>query len=51
MDKIIRVNMTELTVTTEEVPAEWVTLGGRGIDQYRGGRRGTADLSSPGTEQ
>jgi aldehyde:ferredoxin oxidoreductase len=31
MDKIIRVNMTELTVTTEAVPAEWVTLGGRAL--------------------
>ncbi len=31
MDKIIRVDMTVLKVTTEAVPAEWVTLGGRAL--------------------
>ena len=31
MDKIFRVNMTNLTTTTEEVPAEWVGLGGRAL--------------------
>lgn len=31
MDKIFRVNMTDLTTTTEEVPAEWVSLGGRAL--------------------
>ncbi len=30
-DKIIRVNMTTLTVTTEEVPKEWLHLGARGL--------------------
>ena len=31
MDKIIRIDMTALKVTTEAVPAEWVTLGGRSL--------------------
>lgn len=31
MDKIFRVNMTDLTTTTEEVPVEWVGLGGRAL--------------------
>ena len=31
MDKILRVNMTELTTTTETVPAGWAGLGGRGL--------------------
>ncbi|MBP0574019.1 hypothetical protein J8J27_25300 [Mycobacterium tuberculosis] len=31
MDKIIRVNMTDLTVRTEEVPAAWAGLGGRAL--------------------
>ena len=30
-DKIIRVNMTNLTVTTEEFPADWKFLGGRAL--------------------
>ncbi len=30
-DKIFRVNMAELTATVEEVPAEWMGLGGRGL--------------------
>jgi aldehyde:ferredoxin oxidoreductase len=29
--KIVRVNMTDLTVKTEDVPAEWTTLGGRAL--------------------
>ena len=31
MDKIFRVNMTNLTATVEEVPAEWLGLGGRAL--------------------
>ena len=31
MDKIFRVNMTDLTTTVEEVPAEWAGLGGRAL--------------------
>lgn len=31
MDKIVRINMTELTTTVEPVPAEWVGLGGRAL--------------------
>ncbi|PLX91037.1 MAG: aldehyde ferredoxin oxidoreductase, partial [Desulfuromonas sp.] len=31
MDKIFRVNMTDLTTTIEEVPAEWAGLGGRAL--------------------
>ncbi len=31
MDKIYRVNMTDMTVTVEEVPAEWAGHGGRGL--------------------
>lgn len=31
MDKILRVNMTDLTARTEAVPAEWVGLGGRAL--------------------
>lgn len=31
MDKIIRVNMTDLSTRTEAVPADWVGLGGRGL--------------------
>lgn len=30
-DKIYRVNMTNLTASTEEVPAEWAGYGGRGL--------------------
>ncbi len=30
-DRIYRVNMTDLTVKAEEVPAEWAGLGGRGL--------------------
>ncbi len=30
-DKIIRINMTNLTTATEEVPAEWAGLGGRAL--------------------
>ncbi len=30
-DKIIRVNMSDLTCREEEVPAEWMGLGGRGL--------------------
>jgi aldehyde:ferredoxin oxidoreductase len=30
-DKIYRVNMTELTTSIEEVPQDWVGLGGRGL--------------------
>jgi len=30
-DKIYRVNMASLTVTTEEVPEQWKGLGGRGL--------------------
>lgn len=30
-DKIFRVNMTELTVKTEDVPEQWAGLGGRGL--------------------
>ena len=30
-DRILRVNMTDLSVKTEEVPAEWAGLGGRGL--------------------
>ncbi len=30
-DKIIRVNMSTLNISTEAVPAEWVGLGGRGL--------------------
>ncbi len=30
-DKIFRVNMTNLTATTEEVPADWAGHGGRGL--------------------
>ena len=30
-DRIFRVNMTDLSVRTEEVPAEWAGLGGRGL--------------------
>ncbi len=30
-DKIFRVNMTDLTTSIEEVPAEWAGLGGRGL--------------------
>jgi len=31
MDKIFRVNMTDLTTTVEDVPAEWAGLGGRAL--------------------
>ena len=31
MDKIVRVNMSDLTTSTEAVPAEWVGLGGRAM--------------------
>ena len=31
MDKILRVNMTDLTICTEEVPTEWSGLGGRAL--------------------
>ena len=31
MDKILRVNMTDLTSKLEAVPAEWAGLGGRGL--------------------
>jgi len=31
MNKILRVNMTDLTTKTEEVPAAWAGLGGRGL--------------------
>jgi aldehyde:ferredoxin oxidoreductase len=31
MDKIYRVNMTDLTVKQEDVPEEWALLGGRGL--------------------
>jgi aldehyde:ferredoxin oxidoreductase len=31
MDKIFRVNMTNLTATVEAVPAAWAGLGGRGL--------------------
>lgn len=31
MDKIIRVNMSDLSTRTEAVPADWVGLGGRGL--------------------
>lgn len=31
MDKIFRVNMTELTTSVEEVPDQWVGLGGRAL--------------------
>ncbi len=30
-EKIIRVNMTTLTTSTETVPSEWAALGGRGL--------------------
>jgi aldehyde:ferredoxin oxidoreductase len=30
-DKIFRVNMTELTSSVEEVPGDWMGLGGRGL--------------------
>lgn len=30
-NRILRVNMTDLTVTSEEVPAKWAGLGGRGL--------------------
>ncbi|UCD86317.1 MAG: aldehyde ferredoxin oxidoreductase, partial [Desulfobacterales bacterium] len=30
-DKIFRVNMSELITTIEDVPPEWVELGGRGL--------------------
>ncbi|MEE4314277.1 MAG: aldehyde ferredoxin oxidoreductase C-terminal domain-containing protein [Desulfofustis sp.] len=30
-DKIFRVNMTELTVSVEEIPQNWAGLGGRGL--------------------
>ena len=30
-DKIFRVNMTELSTTIEEIPAEWLGHGGRGL--------------------
>jgi len=31
MDKIYRVNMTDMTVKQEDVPAEWAAHGGRGL--------------------
>lgn len=31
MDKIIRVNMSDLSIRTEEVPKEWAVLGGRAL--------------------
>ncbi|HEY5513559.1 MAG TPA: aldehyde ferredoxin oxidoreductase N-terminal domain-containing protein, partial [Geomonas sp.] len=31
MDKILRVNMTDLTSKLETVPAAWAGLGGRGL--------------------
>jgi aldehyde:ferredoxin oxidoreductase len=31
MDKIVRVNMSDLTTSTEPVPTEWVGLGGRAM--------------------
>jgi aldehyde:ferredoxin oxidoreductase len=30
-NRILRVNMTDMTATAEEVPAEWAGLGGRGL--------------------
>ena len=30
-DKIYRVNMTNLTVSSEDVPEQWKGLGGRGL--------------------
>ena len=30
-DKIFRVNMTDLTTSVEEVPADWMGHGGRGL--------------------
>ena len=30
-DKLLRVNMTEQTVTTEDFPAQWKLLGGRAL--------------------
>ena len=31
MDKIIRINMTDLSSKVETVPAGWAGLGGRGL--------------------
>ncbi|SDM96389.1 Aldehyde ferredoxin oxidoreductase, N-terminal domain, partial [Geoalkalibacter ferrihydriticus] len=31
MDKIFRVNMTNLTTSVEDCPADWAGLGGRGL--------------------
>jgi aldehyde:ferredoxin oxidoreductase len=31
MDRILRVNLTDLSTTTEAVPSEWVGLGGRAL--------------------
>lgn len=31
MDRIVRINMSELTTTVEPVPANWVALGGRAL--------------------
>ena len=37
-DKIYRVNMTELTTSIEEVPQDWVGMGGpRPYLDHRGG--------------
>ncbi len=30
-DKIFRVNMTDLTTSVEDVPADWMGHGGRGL--------------------
>ena len=41
MDKILRVNMTDLTVKEEPFPEEWTFLGGRapvGEDPVEGSR-------------
>ena len=31
MKKILRVNMTDGKIVTEDLPAEWESLGGRGL--------------------
>ena len=43
-DKIIRINMTNLTTAIEAVPAEWAALGGRGTHLDRCGQGSTPDL-------
>ena len=40
-DKIYRVNMTNLTVSAEDVPEQWKGLGGRGL---------TSTIVCPGSE-